>query len=391
MSDDRGSCPAGGRSRVLCWGTYDTSKPRTRILRDGLRARAMIKECHATVWEEVEDKAQVDGHRRRLGLLLRWFGRYPLLLWRFLRAPRPDIVLVGFPGVLDVIAVLPLARLRRVPVVWDMFMSLYDTVVLDRRLIPPASLGARLLHGIEGFALRRADLVFLDTETHARRVEGLYGLPPRHCGAVWVGAEVERFRLPPATAAAARLPGAPLRALFYGQLIPLHGIDTIVGAARLLREEAVEWTIIGRGQEGAKLRRLLAETPLPRLRWIEWVEYAELRRWLAEADVCLGIFGTSDKAASVIPNKVFQAVAAGRPLITRDSPAIRELLEPVPRCVCLVPPGDARALAEAVRSHANRTPIPEPGPCHASLADRIEAAAIARQFEELVARRLGHR
>jgi glycosyltransferase involved in cell wall biosynthesis len=380
---------AGGALRVLCWGTYDTSKPRTRILRDGLRAAgATVQEAHAALWEGIEDKSQVGGFRRRLALLLRWIACYPGLIGRFLRAPRPDLVLVGFPGVLDVIVLAPFARLRGVPVAWDMFMSLYDTVVRDRRLIGPRSLAARLLRAVEGLALRRADLVFLDTEAHARLVESLYGLPENRCGAVWVGVEVERFQVPEPASTAPRPPGAPLHILFYGQLIPLHGIDTIVEAARLTAEDAVEWTLVGRGQESASVQRRLAETPLPKLRWIEWVDYVDLRRCIAEADLCLGIFGTSEKAASVIPNKVFQVVAAGRPLVTRDSPAIRELLAPLPGCVYLVPPGDALALADAVREHARGAAAGRTA-CHAALVGRIGRDAIARQFTELVARRLG--
>ena len=80
-----------------------------------------------------------------------------------------------------------------------------------------------------------------------------------------------------------------------------------------------------------------------KLRWVDWVDYADLVSWISRADLCLGIFGTSEKAASVIPNKVYQVVAAGRPVVTRDSPAIRELLEHAPPCVYLIPPGDAPA------------------------------------------------
>jgi len=377
---------------VLHWGTYDTSKPRTRILHEGLRAVGVtLRECHAPVWEGIEDKSQVSGRLRRFRLLLRWLTCYPALAWRFLRAPRPDVVLVGFPGILDVIVVAPLARLRGVPVAWDMFMSVYDTLVQDRRMVHSASLRARLLHGLESLAIRRADVVFLDTEAHARRIESLYGLSARQCGAVWVGVEVEHFRLPESAAPRARAPGNPLKVLFYGQFIPLHGIDTIVAAARLMSDDNVEWTLIGRGQESDSVRRLLAETPLPKLRWIEWVAYADLKHWIAGADVCLGIFGTSDKAASVIPNKVFQIIAAGRPLITRDSPAIREILEPDPPCVHLVRAGDAHALANSVRDHARRVASVGPGRCHATLAERIAAPAIGRQFMESVAPRLGER
>ena len=66
------------------------------------------------------------------------------------------------------------------------------------------------------------------------------------------------------------------------------------------------------------------------------------------ADVCLGVFGTSDKAARVVPNKVYDALAAGRPLVTADSPAARELLGDG-RDALLVPAGDGGALAAALR------------------------------------------
>ena len=92
--------------------------------------------------------------------------------------------------------------------------------------------------------------------------------------------------------------------------------------------------------------------PDARLRWVPWVPYAELKDWIHRADVCLGIFGNSDKAARVIPNKVFQILATGTPLITRDSPAIRELLSPDTDGVWLIPPADAVVLASAVSALA---------------------------------------
>jgi len=51
----------------------------------------------------------------------------------------------------------------------------------------------------------------------------------------------------------------------------------------------------------------------------------------------------------VVPNKVWQAAAAGRPLVTRDGPALREVLEPGRHCL-VCPPADPRALAAQVRT-----------------------------------------
>jgi glycosyltransferase involved in cell wall biosynthesis len=79
-----------------------------------------------------------------------------------------------------------------------------------------------------------------------------------------------------------------------------------------------------------------------------WVEYQKLPDLYRSAGCALGIFGTSEKAARVIPNKAFQALATGTPLVTADTPAARELLENG-RDALLVPAGDPEALAKAVR------------------------------------------
>jgi glycosyltransferase involved in cell wall biosynthesis len=377
--------------RILCWGTYDTGKPRARLLLKGLRDNGVeVDERHANIWEGVADKSQLRGIGRKLGIALRWLGSYPRLAWQLARAPRPDVVLVGFPGVLDMLIAAPIARLRGIPVAWDMFMSLYDTVVEDRRLLRRGSLAARLLHAIERFALRRADFVFLDTEAHARRVETLFGFAPGSMGAVWVGAEANFFDVDAGTVATPSAPvGPPLRVLFYGQFIPLHGIETIIRAAHLTRSEAIEWHLIGKGQEAERIARLIDEQPLPRLRWDTWVDYDQLPGCIAAADICLGIFGTSEKAASVIPNKVFQIVATGRPVVTRDSPAIRELLEELPPCVYLVPPDDPAALVAALRDFtSHRQPACN---CHSTLQSKVSAQAVGRQCTNLLAKRFGLR
>jgi glycosyltransferase involved in cell wall biosynthesis len=373
--------------RIVFWGTYDIGKPRVRLLRDGLRQNGFdLIECHADVWSGIEDKSQVTGLSRKIGLAIRWLSHYPGLLWRYLRLPPHDMVLVSYPGLLDVLLIKAFARLRGVSVVWDVFISAYDTVVIDRRLVKPLSPLAWMLWGLEWLGIRSADLVFMDTRTHARRLEKLFSMPEGSCGSVWVGAEVERFAaeseetgIGPEVA-----PTPTLRVLFYGQFIPLHGIQHIVEAARLLRDASVDWVLIGQGQEATLIRTMLENEPLPRLRWIEWVEYADLKTWIGCADLCLGIFGTSDKAASVIPNKVFQIVAAQKPLVTRDSIAIRELLKDAPPCVYLVRPGDARALADAIEQHANQLEKQATTSCHSDLLRLIDAKAIGEQFRKMV-------
>jgi hypothetical protein len=336
--------PAPGRRRILLWGTFDLGTPRTRVLRDGLKALGYeLSEVHVDIWGGHKDKSQLT-RATMARRLLRMCLAYPVLIWRYLRAPDHDIVLVPYLGQFDVIVLWLFARLRGKVIVWDMFLSLYDTVVNDRRLAAPGSLKARLLQLVERLGCRAADLVLLDTPTHARYIERLFGLRPGKTGAFPVGAEPAAFlRLPPPQRG-----DRPTRLLFYGQMIPLHGIETILAAALSPRGRQRHWTLIGTGQDLAKVTAALSGATADHVDWRPWVPYAELSDEIGRADICLGIFGTSEKAASVVPNKVYQALLSGRSLITRESAAMREAFGTPHPGLRLVAAGSPDALMDAV-------------------------------------------
>lgn len=95
--------------RIVFWGTYDTGKLRARILLRGLRENGLsVTEVHRDVWGGIEDKSQVHSLVQKLGLLVRWLLAYLALIWRYLRQPRHDVVLVGYLGQLDVLILWPL-------------------------------------------------------------------------------------------------------------------------------------------------------------------------------------------------------------------------------------------------------------------------------------------
>lgn len=359
MSDAPHADP--GIARIVLWGTCDTGKPRVRILVEGLRAQGVeVVEIRADPWRGIEDKSQVRGIGRWLGLFARIAIAYPRLAWAYLRAPAHDWVLLGYPAIPDIFVIRLLAWLRGSRIAMDWFLSAYDTVVLDRQMVGRRHPLARAVYAAEWLAVRLADAPFMDTGAHARRMESLFGLPSGRCGHVWVGVEAQVFQGDGGVPARTRAAGEPMRVLFYGQFIPLHGIPTIIAAARLLRHAPIQWRLVGRGQEAGRIRAMLSTDPLPHLQWDDWLPYPELVDAIHDADICLGIFGSSEKAASVIPNKVFQVLAAGRPLVTRDSPAMRELVGQGLGDVSLVPDGDAAALAEVIRQWAIEPPAADP-------------------------------
>ena len=251
---------------------------------------------------------------------------------RLLRRPaeRYDAVIVGYPGHAD----LPAARraARGAPVVFNPLVSLYDTLVSDRGRFGRASVPAHALRALDRRALRTADLVVADTDANASFLARLGDLPRTRVATCFVGAEERVFRL------GWRPSAGPC--LFVGKLIPLHGLETILEAARLAPE--LRLRVVGSGQ----LDSLLDGRPA-NVDWVRWVDYEQLPDELHRARCALGVFGTSAKASRVIPNKAFQALACGTPLVTADTPAARELLTDGEDAL-LVPAGDASALADAL-------------------------------------------
>ncbi len=170
-----------------------------------------------------------------------------------------------------------------------------------------------------------------------------------------------------------------LSVLFYGQFIPLHGIETIIESARILKGKPVEWHIIGQGQEAPRIQKMLDEVILPDVTWTKWVKYEELNNWITKSDICLGIFGKSGKASRVIPNKIYQVISSGKPVITLDSPAIRELLDPDMQNIFLVPPGVARKLDDTIL-YLQTSPDWKQVSYPPEITNRIQPKTIGREF-----------
>lgn len=369
--------------RLIWWGTYDLGKPRTRILLRGLRELGVeVVECRADIWGGIEDKSTVTSWGSRLRLLGRWLVSYPVLLWRYLGLPPHDAVIVGYPGQLDVLLIRPLAWLRGVPVVLDLMQSLYATVVIIRRMVGPRHPVAALLYALEWLAFRAADRVVFVSRYAAFDYAKRFGLSADKTAGVLIGGEPEYF--PPRPVRSIEQADTPFTVLFYGTFHKLHGVDTIVAAARLGRDLPIHWVLIGDGQEAAAVRASLAQDPLDKLSWISWLPYDKLIEQLHNADVGLGLIGRPDHAGWAIPNKTMQILMSGTPLISVDSPAVRELLSPESPGVALIPPGNPQALLDAVQTMWAQRRELRRQPLHRAIAKRLMPNVLAAEFLDIV-------
>ncbi len=339
------------RPPTICvFGCYQDSDlyQRNRVL-----AEQMLMIGHESFSVRPKKQSENTGNQRRLSsfagifsVLKEQFGQFFSLLGQRKSLARAELFFIPYPAYLDrwYLRLLTLGSPRR-PIVVDAFLCLHDTVVVDRKLLEPGSIGARLVSSLERSALASADCVLIDTEQQKNQLCRRYALPEKKVHVVPVGLDERQWTPLPAQSV-----GEHFNVLFWGTFIPLHGIPTIIEAARLLRlrDPSVRFAILGDGQTADTCAAMLAHDPLDNLEWTRRLcDTAELRAAIADCHCVLGVFGDSEKAASVVPYKVYQALASGRTLVTRSGPPMTDLADGN-LGVALVPPADADALASAI-------------------------------------------
>jgi glycosyltransferase involved in cell wall biosynthesis len=224
-------------------------------------------------------------------------------------------------------------------------MSLY-LIAAERELVARHPITGRLIYWIEKLACLLPTLLILDTAEYVQWFQEVYGLDPARFRLVPTGAD-DRIFYP---VEADRQDDGLFKALYYGTFIPNHGVEHIVEAARILRDDpTIHFELVGEGPTKAKAMSLAQEYDLDNVTFVGWVDKRDLPRKAARADVCLGVFGTTPQSMMTVQNKIYEGLAMTRPVITGEGPAVCQALihgEHVYLCERANP----RALAEAVKT-----------------------------------------
>ena len=269
-----------------------------------------------------------------------YFLRYPIVLVKFLFKRDYDVVFVGFLGQ----PLVPLIkRLTNKPIIFDAYLSVYDTMVFDRKHIRPGTVIANLFFNLDKRSCELADVVLLDTNAHIDYFCREFGLDRDKFIRVFVGADEDVFYPRKAPKREGFL------VFYYGSFLPLQGIEYIVEAAKLLESHPdIKFKIIGKGILSSKIKAKAKKLNVKNVEFVDWVPYEKLPEEIAKADVCLaGHFSNSDKAQRVIPTKAFQMIAMEKPVIMGNNPAAKELFENRKNAL-MVEMANSKALANAI-------------------------------------------
>jgi colanic acid biosynthesis glycosyl transferase WcaI len=262
---------------------------------------------------------------------------------------RPDVIVATSPQFFTAIGGWLLGALRRIPFVIEVG-DLFSASVVAVGAMKPSPL-VIIIEKLELFIYRNAAAIVALTEAFKS------DLVSRHIdpGKIWVvinGVDLPRYSPRPRNAEMTNAFGIGDRFVvgYMGTLGMAHGLETALDAAELIRDDdSVCFVFVGGGAAKAKLIEKAESRNLKNVIFMPTQPKARMPEAWSLCDVALVHLKNEPIFATVIPSKIFEAMAMGLPLLAAIPKGEASKIIAQENAGVIVPPGDPPALVEAVR------------------------------------------
>lgn len=269
-------------------------------------------------------------------------------------AQRRGVVIGTSPQLLVGAASYVIARSRALPFVFEV-RDLWPQSIVAVGAAGVKSVLYRSLEQVANFLYRHADRIVVDGEAKRRQLVAL-GVPDEKTAVIRNGVSEDFCPEPDsddAREARERVRkehgfGQKFVVMYIGTLGMAHGLETVLHAAERLRSHPeILFLIIGEGAEREQLLKKKEELHLPNVLFLRKQPREAIPSFLAAADVCLAPLRKREVFKTAIPSKMFEAMAAGKPVILGVEGEAKEILIDAQSGIP-VPPEDPKEFADAV-------------------------------------------
>jgi glycosyltransferase involved in cell wall biosynthesis len=266
-----------------------------------------------------------------------------------------DLVWGTSPPIFQGLTAWALARIKRLPFLFEV-RDLWPAFAVAVGVLRNPLL-IRLSELLEGFLYRRADLVMVNSPGFIQHVKNRGA---HHVELVPNGTDTSMFN--PDVDGAAFRQSHGLVAKFVALYAGAHGLSNDLGivleaAKKLLPRKDITFVLIGDGKDKPALQAQAAQENLENVLFLPPIPKVEMPAALASADACIAILKPLELYKTTYPNKVFDYMASGKPVILAIDGVIREVIENA--CGGIpVRPGDPEALSQAILYLADDPKLP---------------------------------
>jgi len=271
---------------------------------------------------------------------------------------RPDLVIATSPQLLTGLAGYWIARWKRVP------------FILEIRDLWPESLAAvgvggqngilyRTLENVAGFLYRRCDHVVVVTSAFREALVANWSVPSDKISVVENGVDTELFR--PRTDEAQKIRSTAgwdnkFVVSYIGTMGMAQGLETLIDAAARLQSWSPEIVVLflGEGAEKERITGLVGERGIKNIEFVDQQPRENIPNYISASDVCIVPLRKSDLFRTVLPTKLLEFMACGKPVIVGVDGLARKIVEDANAGI-VVEPQNSMALADAIL-HLSRHP-----------------------------------
>lgn len=275
-----------------------------------------------------------------------YFLRLLFVYWKLLISSMRhfDVVFIGFAPQL----VLPLWKwkFKNKIIIIDFFISLYDTLVCDRKKFKESSFAANSLLKIDKITLRHSDWIIADTKKHADFFKDELNADGEKLMVLYLEADKKIYY--PLKIKKNKDYQDKFVVFYFASILPLQGVDFVIKAFTEIRSEDFHFIFVGPIDEKQK-KVLFGQKNLS---YFSWLSQDKLAGLIAQSDLCLaGHFCDSiEKAKRTIPGKAYIFEAMNKKIILGDNEANRERYPFEYNKVIFVKMGSAIAIVNAINN-----------------------------------------
>ena len=293
--------------------------------------------------QEVEWLGSVASSVTVLGYADKSYVKRLIKIWfklLFMSMKAYDVAFIGFAPQL----ILPFFafKFRKLTVVMDFFISVYDTMAFDRQKFKPTSVFGKLCKWLDRACIRCADAVICDTNAHGDYFSEEFGVDRERIETLYLEADTSIYY--PRNDEKPDAIKDTFTVLYFGSVLPLQGYDVILEAMSLLKDrQDLHFYFVG------PLKNKATVVQSENIEYFEWLSQPELAKYIGYADLCLAghFHPTIAKAKRTIPGKAYIYEAMEKPMILGENPATHELYSEDDRHF-FVEMGDAQKLADKI-------------------------------------------
>ena len=333
------------RKPYICFfGTYDRNFTSNKLILDGLKALDIpVLEVNYEIKVTRLDKKEDLSWVKLLKRIVVKYGIIRAIIKNWKNIKKTDAIYVGYPGHFDVLIAWPVAKLLQKKLVFNPLVVFYTGFTEEQGILKKESLMGRVSKFGESLVYNLCDIVFADTPLQETFLTSVLNVKKEKIRVLPIGADDKYYHYTPYTNLSKKI-----NVTYYGLYSPIHGVDHIIKAANLLKNDHdIEFVFVGNGQTFERNYQLAQKLELKNCTFYFDTPLDQHPAIIAKADIFFGFLEKHPSVDRIIPNKIYQGMALNKVVFTADAPVVRSLFAHKEN-MYFCNPADPKALAQSL-------------------------------------------